>query len=50
MSKLHLASITNENGNDFIADVSKRYYLTKDKQGNYQLLNELAYEKKLIYG
>lgn len=33
-----------------IADVSKRYYLTKDRQGNYQLLNELAYEKKLIYG
>ncbi len=30
--------------------VSKRYYLTKDRQGNYQLLNELAYEKKLIYG
>lgn len=29
---------------------NKRYYLTKDKQGNYQLLNELAYEKKLIYG
>lgn len=37
-------------GNSLIADVSKRYYLTKDREGNYQLLNELAYEKKLIYG
>ncbi len=33
-----------------IHDVSKRYYLTKNRQGDYQLLNELAYEKKLIYG
>jgi len=33
-----------------IGGVTKRYYLTKDRQGNYQLLNELAYEKKLIYG
>ena len=33
-----------------IGIVSKRYYLTKDRQGNYQLLNELSYEKKLIYG
>ena len=29
---------------------NKRFYLTKDRQGNYQILNELAYEKKLIYG
>ena len=33
-----------------IKNVTKRFYITKDKQGNYQLLNELAYEKKLVYG
>lgn len=50
MSKEDKTLDKQQNGNDFIADVSKRYYLTKDRQGNYQLLNELAYEKKLIYG
>lgn len=30
--------------------VSKRYYLTTNRVGNYELLNELQYEKKLIYG
>lgn len=50
MSKENKTSGNKQNGNDFIANVSKRYYLTKDRQGNYQLLNELAYEKKLIYG
>ena len=30
-------------------DDKQRFYLTKDRQGNYQVLNELAYEKKLIY-
>lgn len=33
-----------------IGGVAKLYFLTKDRQGNYQILNELAYEKKLIYG
>ena len=50
MSKENKTSENQKNGNDFIADVSKRYYITKDRQGNYQVLNELAYEKKLIYG
>jgi len=50
MNKENEISDKQQNGNDFIANVSKRYYLTKDRQGNYQLLNELAYEKKLIYG
>jgi hypothetical protein len=50
MDKEKKTSGKRKNGNDFIADVSKRYYLTKDRQGNYQVLNELAYEKKLIYG
>lgn len=48
MNKENKPSNKQLNGNDFIAD--KRYYLTKDRQGNYQVLNELAYEKKLIYG
>jgi hypothetical protein len=30
--------------------VMKRYFLKKDKFGNWILLNELEYEKKLIYG
>ena len=50
MSKEKQTSNNPQNGNDFITDVIKRYYLSKDIQGNYQLLNELAYEKKLIYG
>ena len=50
MSKENKNLNKQQNGNDFIANVSKRYYLTKDRQGNCQLLNELAYEKKLIYG
>ena len=50
MSKNKQTSDKQQNGNDFIADVTKSYYLTKDRQGNYQILNELAYEKKLIYG
>ena len=41
---------TKQKAIDFITDVTKSYYLTKDRQGNYQILNELAYEKKLIYG
>ena len=39
-----------EPANSELGGVSKRFYLTKDRQGNYQILNELAYEKKLIYG
>ena len=50
MSKENKNSDKQQNGNDLIADVTKSYYLTKDRQGNYQILNELAYEKKLIYG
>lgn len=50
MNKENKTSDKQQNGNDFITDVTKRYYLTKDRQGNYQVLNELAYEKKLIYG
>ena len=31
-------------------NVKKLLYLTKTRSGAYELLNELQYEKKLIYG
>ena len=31
-------------------NVKKLLYLTKTRSGTYELLNELQYEKKLIYG
>ena len=39
-----------KSSNEIKSDVSKCYYLTKNRAGNYELLNELQYEKKLIYG
>ena len=49
-SKKQVENINNSNKKLLLSDVNKRYFITKTRFGTYEVLTELQYEKKLMYG